>query len=197
MRINLPTTNNTDPDPNLLHKYNVLYADPPWTYNQAGNNRGTAIAHYETMSLTSLINLAPAIQQVVTDDCICFMWATAPQLPDAIHLLHAWGFRYKTVAFVWVKKNKSNTSTNFWGMGSYTRANAEFCLLGISKNTKPTVQVKSHRVHQIIESPVRDHSRKPDITRQLITDLLGSDTTKLELFAREQVPGWDCFGLEV
>lgn len=81
-------------------------------------------------------------------------------------------------------------------MGAYTRANAEVCLLGISKNTKAQKQVKNNGIHQIIYSKIEEHSKKPDETRQRIVKLLG-DVPRIELFARQQVDGWDCWGNEV
>jgi N6-adenosine-specific RNA methylase IME4 len=123
------------------------------------------------------------------------MWATFPNIGEALKVMTAWGFEYKTAAFVWVKKNKAS-STNFWGMGAYTRANAEVCLLGISKGTKAKQVVKRHDIHQIIESPIEQHSKKPDIVRDYIVQLLG-DLPKIELFARQEVSGWDCWGNEV
>ena len=108
---------------------------------------------------------------------------------------NSWGFEYKTAAFVWVKKNKKS-NTNFWGMGAYTRANAEVCLLGISKRTMAAKQVKQHNIHQIIEHPVEQHSKKPDIVRNKIIELLG-DLPRIELFARQKTEGWDVWGNEV
>jgi N6-adenosine-specific RNA methylase IME4 len=105
------------------------------------------------------------------------------------------GFTYKTAAFVWVKKNKVSDSL-FWGMGAYTRANAEVCLLGISEKTKAKEIIKSHAVHQIIESKVRKHSEKPHEARDRIVELLG-DVSRIELFARQESEGWDCWGNEV
>lgn len=109
--------------------------------------------------------------------------------------MEAWGFTYKTAAFVWVKKN-AKSGTNFWGMGQYTRANAEVCLLGISKGFKASERVKSHKVHQIVEAPVTIHSRKPPEVRDRIVELLG-DVPRIELFARERAEGWDAWGNEV
>lgn len=125
----------------------------------------------------------------------CFMWATFPNIAEAIKVLEAWGFTYKTAAFVWIKKNRKNGG-NFWGMGAYTRANAEVCLLGVSPGFKAREQVHSHRVHQVIEAPFEGHSKKPDETRRRIVELLG-DVPRLELFARDRAPGWDAWGNEV
>ena len=181
---------------NTDKKYNIIYADPPWEYRQSGsktNSRGMAKQHYATMKTSDICSLP--IKDIKTDDSICFMWSTFPNIDQALIVMQKWGFEYKTAAFVWVKKY-SKSKTNFWGMGQYTRANAEVCLLGTSKSVKASKCIKSHRVHQIIESPVEQHSKKPDETRQRIIELLG-DIPRIELFARQQVEGWDCWGNEV
>lgn len=126
--------------------------------------------------------------------CALFMWATFPTVPDALRVMEAWGFAYKTAAFVWIKKYKSGG--NFYGMGAYTRANAEVCLLGVTPGFKAKEMVKSHSVHQVIESPIQAHSVKPDETRHRIVELLG-DVPRIELFARQRVPGWDAWGDEI
>ena len=178
----------------MTKKYQIIYADPPWHYEQGvSSTRGAAHAHYSTMSTQDICNLP--IKDIKTDDAICFMWATFPKLPEAFKVMEAWGFIYKTAGFVWLKKNKK-ANTNFWGMGSYTRSNAEICLLGISKNTKEKQMVKANNIHQIIESPIEAHSKKPDIVRHKIIELLG-DLPRIELFARQQTEGWDVFGNEV
>ena len=124
-----------------------------------------------------------------------FLWATFPNIGEALKVMEAWGFTYKTAAFVWVKKNPKS-GTNFWGMGQYTRANAEVCLLGITPGFKAGERVKSHRVHQIIEAPFEGHSRKPPEVRERIVELLG-DVPRLELFARDRAEGWDSWGDEL
>lgn len=169
---------------------------PPWEYKQSGsktNSRGMAKQHYETMNTDDICNLP--IKDLKTDDAICFMWATFPNIGEALKVMESWGFTYKTAAFVWIKKNKKS-NTNFWGMGAYTRANAEVCLLGISKKTKAKEIVKSNAVHQIVESVIEEHSKKPDEVRNRIIKLLG-DLPRIELFARQSVEGWDCWGNEV
>lgn len=179
-----------------MKKYNIIYADPPWEYKQSGsktNSRGMAKQHYNTMSTDDICNLP--VKDIKTDDCILFIWATFPNIGEALKVISSWGFEYKTAGFVWVKKNKKSDS-NFWGMGAYTRANAEVCLLAISKNTKASKQVKTHNIHQIIESPIENHSKKPDIVRDRIVELLG-DLPRVELFARQKTDGWDVWGNEV
>lgn len=126
---------------------------------------------------------------------ICFLWATFPNISEAVKVMEAWGFQYKTAAFVWIK-TYPKSGKPFWGMGAYTRANAEVCLLGISKGFKAKEQIKSHAVHQIVEAPVGRHSEKPDEVRRRIVELLG-DVPRIELFARERAEGWDAWGNEV
>jgi N6-adenosine-specific RNA methylase IME4 len=175
-------------------KYQVVYADPPWAYKQQGKTaRGIANNNYPTMSTQDICNLD--VRSICSDDAILFVWATFPNIDQALKVIDAWGFAYKTAAFVWVKKNKK-TDSNFWGMGSYTRANAEICLLGVSPKTKPSLQIKDHGVHQIIESPIETHSKKPDIVRDKIVRLCG-DVSRVELFARQKVDGWDIWGNEL
>jgi site-specific DNA-methyltransferase (adenine-specific) len=154
--------------------------------------QGYAAQHYKTMTTDDICALP--VQQLAGGGCLLFMWATFPTLPDALRVMDAWGFTYKTAAFVWVKKYKCGK--NFVGMGAYTRANAEICLLGVKPGFKAAAQIKSHSVHQVIESPIQEHSANPDETRHRIVELLG-DVPRIELFARQRVPGWDAWGDEI
>lgn len=180
---------------NTDKKYNIIYADPPWSYQQEGGKqgRGTAKKHYRTMTTDDICALP--IEGISTENAMCFMWATFPNIDEALKAMRSWGFTYKTAAFVWVKKNKKSDSL-FWGMGAYTRANAEVCLIGVKKHTKAKQQIKAHNIHQIIESKIEQHSKKPAETRIRIEALTG-DVPRIELFARESCIGWDCWGNEV
>nr|DAI46337.1 MAG TPA: N6 adenosine methyltransferase subunit [Caudoviricetes sp.] len=149
--------------------------------------------HYPTMTTDAICKLP--VRNIAKDDTILLMWATFPNFQEAIRVIEEWGFIYKTAAFVWVKKNKRSDSL-FWGMGAYTRANAEVCLIAVSKKNKATKVVKSHAVHQIVLSPIEEHSKKPNEVRERITELFG-EVSKIELFARQQVENWDCWGNEV
>ena len=178
---------------NTDKKYNIIYADPAWNYknkpSQKGTSRGFANNHYELIDKNNLEKLP--INKISEKNSILFLWTTFPMIQQAISCIAAWGFTYRTTAFVWVKKTKKQT--NFWGCGYYTRANAEICLLAKKgKGLKPI----SHSVHQIIETIPEKHSKKPDIARNKIVELLG-DLPRIELFARQQVEGWDCWGNEV
>jgi len=172
-------------------KYNIIYADPAWsfkTYSDKGKDRSPD-KHYSVMSLKDIKNLP--IQDIVNDNCILFMWVTFPLLKEGFEVIDAWGFTYKTVAFNWVKKNKK-TNSWFWGLGYWTRANAELCLLA----TRGTIKRQSASVHQVIDTPIEKHSKKPDIVRDKIVELVG-DLPRIELFARETAEGWDSWGNEV
>jgi len=131
------------------------------------------------------------IAEIADDNCVLFLWTTFPQLPEALQVIKAWGFQYKTVAFVWLKQNKGGKGW-FFGLGFWTRGNAEICLLA----TKGKPHRKSNSVHQFIISPLRGHSQKPDEAREKIVELIG-DLPRVELFARAKTDGWDVWGNEV
>lgn len=169
-------------------KYNIIYADPPWQYARS-KVQGAAEKHYRTMSVDDICQLP--IAEICCKDCILFMWATFPQLKEALQVIKAWGFNYKSVAFVWLKQNKSGIGW-FYGLGFWTRGNAEICLLATRGHPKR----KSAKVHQFIISPLRGHSQKPDEARDKIVELVG-DLPRVELFAREKADGWDAWGNEV
>lgn len=169
-------------------KYKIIYADPPWSYNDKSMNRGGAERHYKTTPNSELSQID--VSSICDDDCILFMWATFPKMQEALDLMRAWGFTYKTNAFTWIKKNKVSHSL-FWGMGRWTRSNAEVCLLGVKGKPKRL----DIGVHSVVESAIRRHSEKPPEVRGLITRLVG-DLPKLEMFARCAPDGWDVFGNE-
>ena len=141
------------------------------------------------MSIESISALP--VSSLTDNDAILFLWVTLPLLPEALNVIRAWGFIYKTAAFVWIKQNKKSASL-FWGLGHWTRANAEICLLA----TKGHPKRFSAKVHQVIISPVEEHSKKPDVIRKKIVELAGN-LPRVELFARQATPGWDVWGNEV
>ena len=169
-------------------KYKIIYADPPWRYEQKRLS-GAAEQHYKTMPVSEICELDVA--SVADRDCILFLWATFPQLTKALETIHAWGFRYKTVACGWVKQNKRKEDW-FFGLGFWTRGNAEICLLA----TKGKPKRAAKNVRQLIVSPIEEHSKKPDEAREKIVALMG-DLPRLELFARQKTEGWDVWGDEV
>lgn len=166
----------------------IIYADPPWRYNDKKCN-GNCASHYTTMSITDICCL-PA-KQLADKDCVLFLWVTYPMISDAMRVIDAWGFKYKTIAFQWVKQNKSGNGY-FFGLGRWTRGNTECCLLC----TKGKPHRSRNDISQLIFAPLRDHSQKPDEAREKIVNLMG-DLPRIELFARQQIDGWDCWENEV
>ncbi len=169
-------------------KFNILYADPPWKYER-NKVQGAAENHYPTMSIEQLCALD--VEKITDENCTLFLWSTFPFLPEALRLIKAWGFTYKTTAFVWLKQNRKNKDW-FFGLGFWTRGNVEICLLA----TKGKPQRKSAKVSQLIIAPIDKHSKKPDIVREKIVELMG-DLPRIELFARQTTPDWEVFGNEV
>ena len=169
--------------------FNIILADPAWSYNDKAlaGNRG-ACCKYDVMSIEDIKNLE--VGKIAADDCVLFLWCTYPKLNEVFDVIKAWGFVYKTVAFTWVKKYRNGG--NFMGMGRWTRANAEVCLLA----TKGKPKRISASVRQIIESVPERHSKKPNIVRDKIVELCG-DLPRIELFARERAEGWSAWGLEI
>ncbi len=177
---------NIIPFPNK--KYDIIYADPPWRYSDRGCN-GNAYRHYDTMRTKDICSLS--VNDIASENCVLFMWATYPMIEDALKVIRAWGFTYKSIAFQWIKQNRSGKGY-FFGLGRWTRGNTEPCLLAVKGKPKRI----SSSVGQLIISPLRRHSQKPDITRDKIIALMG-DLPRIELFARESVVGWDSWGNEI
>jgi N6-adenosine-specific RNA methylase IME4 len=176
-----------------MTKYNIIYADPPWGYKDVrGDTKkfGSATSHYRTMSLHDIKNLP--VVDLADNNCFLFMWATMPNLREAFHVIHSWGFVYKTCAFTWVKMNKKS-DTWHGGFGNYTRPNAELCLL--ATRGRPRVHNKG-KISSVLCTRIIGHSIKPPETRDKIVELCG-DLPRVELFARQVVDGWDCWGNEI
>lgn len=174
-------------------KYSIIYADPPWGYQNKGT-RAAASKHYGVMKLEDIKKMgvgAAGGGGIANDDCALFMWATFPMLKEALEVIEAWGFTYKTIAFNWVKQNKSGEGL-FMGLGNWTRSNSEICLLAVKGKPKRV----GAGVRSVIISPLQEHSQKPAEIRDRIIELMG-DLPRIELFARETAPGWDAWGNEV
>jgi N6-adenosine-specific RNA methylase IME4 len=168
-------------------KYKLMYLDLPLTYDDKAlaGNRGAG-CKYDLMTDEELLNMP--VGSIADKDCIMFLWATFPKLQLCLDCIKSWGFEYKTVAFVWVKKN--GNGTNFMGMGRWTRANAEIVLLA----TKGSPKRIDAGINQIIETIPKEHSKKPDIVRQQILRLVGDIQPRIEFFPRTLIHGWDTFG---
>ena len=171
--------------------FSVVYADPPWRFDLYNNETGNNWVgdHYPLMDEDAIHALPVA--GLCAKDCVLFLWGTWPTLPRAVRTVDAWGFKFKTVAFVWVKTNKDGSP--FLGMGYWTRSNTEFCLLA----TRGSPRRVSCAVPQLVFATRGRHSAKPAEVRDRIVRLIG-DVPRVELFARGPAPeGWTAWGNEV
>ena len=167
-------------------KYKILYADPPWRYNDKSlSHGGGAESHYPCMSVEDIcaLELPP-----IADDAALCLWVTYPMLREGLMVIDAWGFTYKTGLFTWIKLNQDRSY--FSGMGRYTRANPEICLLGTKGKG---VERKATNVQNLQALVKGRHSEKPQLFRDEIVRLWGN-LPRIEMFARERVPGWDVWG---
>ncbi len=176
--------------------YRVIYADPPWTfatYSHKGKGRSPE-AYYDCMSLEEICALP--VRDWAAKDCVLFLWATDPLLEKAFAVIRAWGFTYKTVGFYWAKLNRSpppllfSRRNFFTGLGFWTRANPEPCLLATRGHPK---RLRAD-VAKLVIAPRREHSRKPEEVYERIEALC--EGPYLELFARRGRRGWDSWGLD-
>ena len=170
-----------------VHRYGVIYADPPWSFRDkaAAGQRGAGFK-YPLMPDNEI--LALPVSNLAADNSALLMWCPSSRLDFGLEVIEAWGFRFKTIAFTWAKLTRNGHRWNF-GMGHWTRNQVEHVLLGIKGKPKRA----DAGVRQLFEAPVREHSRKPAGIRGQIETLFG-DVPRIELFAREQTPGWDAWG---
>lgn len=167
----------------LSKKYDIIYADPPWQYGDKSLHRGGAERHYRTMNIEE-IKALPVADMAKSDSVLC-LWATCPLLPEALAVMEAWGFKYKTVLFAWGKTSSKGSLA--WGMGHHTRSNVELMLLGVRGKGVKRLDAGVLNL-QLVER--ERHSAKPYKFHQLIERLYG-ERDRVELFAREKREGWD------
>lgn len=182
-------------------KYDVIYADPPWDYGgkmqydkssikteNVGFEKNifisSAVFKYPTLKLKELMELD--VKSIAADDCLLFMWTTGPHFANSIELGKAWGFEYKTIAFVWDKMMHNP--------GRYTLSQTEHCLV-FKKGRIPTPR-GARNVRQLVQVPRGKHSEKPEVVIDGITKMF-PEQKKIELFARINYNGWDNWGLEI
>jgi N6-adenosine-specific RNA methylase IME4 len=168
----------------------AVLADPPWPFkvrSPKGEGR-SACRHYSILTIDEI--KAYPVADMAAADCWLFLWTTTPLLPVALDVMTAWGFTYSGTAFCWTKLNPSGAGFHV-GMGFTTRKNVEFCLLGRRGHPR----ILAHDVRELIVSPRREHSRKPDEQYERIERLVAGPY--LELFARERRPGWTSLGDEL
>ena len=164
-------------------KYNIIYADPPWKYSFSKSGNRKIENQYETMKIEDIKNLP--IQDISEKDCILYLWATSPKLIEALEVMKAWGFTYKTHG-IWDKE--------IIGMGYWWRGQHELLLVGTKGKMSPPPQDK--RESSVYTERRGKHSKKPQHFRDFIKESF-PQLPKIELFARQKVEGWDCWGNEV
>jgi|SRR6185312_2550332 len=171
------------------NNFQVILADPPWHF-KVRSPRGegkSAVRYYPVMSLSDIKALP--VPELAAPDAVLFLWAIWPMMPQALEVMAAWGFTFKTVGFTWAKQTKHGR----WhiGTGYWTRANGEVCLLG----TRGRPRRISRSVRQLVVAKTGAHSAKPPEVRERIVELMG-DVPRIELFARERADGWQAWGLD-
>lgn len=164
-------------------KFSLVIADPPWEYNDKADAGERGASHkYEVMSITDIQELK--VQDICADNAVLMLWGTWPLIDEARSVIRSWGFKYKTVGFVWVKENKLQ-DTDFVGGGHYTRSNSEYCLIGVRGKG---IERVSKAVRQVIRSKIGEHSQKPEEFYTRFLELYKGKVTKsttVELFGRK------------
>jgi site-specific DNA-methyltransferase (adenine-specific) len=192
-------------------KYQIILADPPWfftsglrsskkinnKYQYYTPDKTAGIGKYKSlMKDEDILNLP--VKNITDKDCVLFLWTTDAHLPLALQVMEKWGMPYKTIGFVWNKKERSGKQVCYYG--NWTMKGTELCLLEAKGNVNSLI--KSHKVRQLIEAERGKHSEKPEIVRDKIVELMG-DLPRIELFARKEnklfdnFEGWDVWGNEV
>ena len=179
-------------------KYNIVYADPPWSYSENWGN-GAVKHHYPTMRIGDILTLP--VMEIADSDCHLYLWVTNPFIREGLDVCAAWGFQYKQLV-TWIKTYK--TGDPIMGLGYYFRVCTEHCILGVKgklprinkgiKNIiKTTIDIENEQAFHSLQG---NHSEKPSEFRDMIISHSG-DLPRIELFARHSVNGWDSWGNEI
>lgn len=168
--------------------YNVIYADPPWAYDNQIENWGPTSLHYKPMTTDMICKLG--VLEILDKNAVLFLWVTNPMIKDALSVMDAWGFEYKT-NIVWVK-----TELQRPGSGFYVRGRHELLFIGTHGSFTPLERDISPPIGSVIEAPVQEHSRKPDKVYEIV-ERLYPGCKYIELFARRERQGWDNWGDEI
>jgi len=161
-------------------EFQVIYADPPWSYHNGGVPNGGVDKHYETISLDDI----KALDVPAADDCVLYLWATVTHTPEALDVLQSWGFTYKTQA-CWDKQSE--------GVGYWFRGQHELLFVGVRGDVSPPDE--SARRSSVFEAKRGEHSEKPGAVRTHI-EQAHPNARKLEMFARDGRVGWELWGDE-
>lgn len=179
----------------MLKKFDVIYADPPWKFfdgfRSAPDLSFQKNEKYDVLE-TEEIKKIP-VNKLSKSDCVLFLWTTDAHLPDALSVIKSWGFKYKTIAFIWNKKTVNNKQVCF--MGKWTMKGSEICLL--ATKGKAHKMLKCYNVRQLVEAERKDHSSKPEEVAKRIEKMFGKELKYIELFARKERKGWEVWGNQV
>lgn len=180
-------------NPEVNKKYQIIYADPPWAFTDYVKEKKGGLVRpplpYPVLKDEEIMRLP--IQDLVAEDAILFLWCVDSRIGILSDLMRSWGFKYKTVGFVWNKVAKTTPGVNAT-YSAYTRKSCEFLYIG----TKGKGLVKHHGFNQYFPKPKTRHSEKPYEFREMIVGMCGN-LPRVELFARQKTPGWDVWGNEV
>ena len=179
----------------LAPPYDVVLADPPWSYWGQQDKWGAAAKFYSTMATSEIADLP--VRDLLADRAVVFVWTTSAKLPDALELLAAWKLFYRGIAFVWVKTTLAGVPIGARGVRpSITKPLTELVVAGSTIARGRPLLLASESVCQTVFAPVAEHSAKPDAVQERI-EALYPTARKVELFARRRRPGWDAWGDEV
>lgn len=180
-------------------KYSIIYADPPWSFYNDSDSIVNCTTHvgvrrppYPCLGSETIKKIP--VNTISDENSILFIWTTDYHLQKCLEVINAWGFKYKTVGFAWLKRTKNGNPVTF--SGAYTcKSGIELCLLA-TKGKKAHKLVTQHNIKALVDAPREAHSKKPDVVRDRIVELCG-DISRIELFARKKYSGWDCWGNEI
>jgi|ERR1035437_82492 N6-adenosine-specific RNA methylase IME4 len=177
--------------------YDVILADPPWSYVGQQDKWGAAAKFYDTMPIDEIASLD--IDGRLNPKGILFLWATSPLLHDAMMAIERWGLAFRGVAFVWVKTKKTDPLVPVGAQGvrpSIVKPTTEYVLAASRVTKGRPMKLHDESIRQVVLAPKREHSRKPDEVQERI-ELMYPDAKRLEMFARRTRSGWDSWGDEV
>jgi len=174
-------------------KYQIIYADPPWDIGGYLKETKKGLLDYKLpyniMSDLDIINLP--VNNIAFEDAILFIWCCDSKIPLLDSIMSAWGFQFRCLGFIWNKKAKTTSGTNA-PYSMFTRRSCEYCFIGV----KGKYLIKRHDINQLVSIPKSDHSSKPGAFRTLIVQLCG-DLSRIELFSRDNIDGWDAWGNQI
>ena len=172
-------------------KFDIIYIDPPWCYSSRnGKDQSmSACIHYKQLTFDDIKALD--IKSISSDNSVLFLWITSPWIMVAEQLLNAWGFKFKTIAFTWVKYNPDTKKLNV-NPGYWTLSSCEHVIVG----SRGKLRASNRKIRQLVMANREKHSKKPDVIRDNIVSMIG-DKPRIEIFARNTYPGWTCIGNEI